>query len=400
MAAGLTQSAGRRLLACFAAAIIAAGGTAGANPASAALRARGSVELYNLDRDRAAATFREAIAADPDDSAAYRGLASVLWVGIAFDRGTMTVDSYLGRVSRGNVSVPPPPAAVSAEFQQAIDKALALARARLSTHPQDADATYELGAAIGLRASYMATIDGRVVGAFRAAKEAYDAHETVLALSPARRDAGLIVGTYRYVVAALSLPLRWMAYAAGFGGGREKGLELIQEAAEYPGDNQADARLALVLLYNREERYDNALDQLQQLRAKYPGNRLLWLETGATLLRADRPAEADRFFSEGLSKLAGDSRGRMFGEEALWHYKRGAARAVLGRTADARTDLAAALQKPGRDWVHGRAHFELGRLDKKDGRPDAARQHLEVAIRLCEGDRDGATADDARKLMK
>ena len=70
-----------------------------------------------------------------------------------------------------------------------------------------------------------------MLGAFRAAREAYDEHEKVLALDAARKDAGLIVGTYRYIVAALSLPLRLVAYVAGFGGGRERGIQLIEEAA-------------------------------------------------------------------------------------------------------------------------------------------------------------------------
>jgi tetratricopeptide (TPR) repeat protein len=250
-----------------------------------------------------------------------------------------------------------------------------------------------------LRASYVATIDGSIVGGFRAAKEAYAAHEKVMALNPARRDAGLIVGTYRYVVAALSLPLRWMAYVAGFGGDRDKGLHLIEQAAEYPGDNQIDARVALTLLYNRERRYDDALKQLQTLRDEFPANRLLWLESGATLLRAGRVLEAERALNEGFAKLAVDARPRMFGEEALWYYKRGAARSALGRTSDARSDLTKALTSEGRNWVHGRTHLELGKLALKAGDSAAAREHLQSAVRLCESDRDGATADAARSLM-
>jgi tetratricopeptide (TPR) repeat protein len=389
-----------RLLAGGAIATASMLGTASANPASEALRVRGNAELYSLEHARAAATFRDAIAADPADAAAYRGLAGALWIGIAFDRGTMTVDSYLGRVTRDKVPLPPPPAAVSAEFNRSIDKALSLTRAKLAARRDDPDAAFELGAAIGLRASYAATIEGGVMGAFRSAKEAYDAHERVLALRPDRRDAGLIVGMYRYLIATLSMPLRWMAYAVGFGGGRERGLELMLQAAEYPGDNQAEARLALVLVFNREQRYDDALIQLQKLRARYPLNRLLWLETGGTLLRAGRAREAEPFFSDGIAKLSASSGSRMFGEEALWHYKRGTARAVLGRTAEARTDLMAALNTPARNWVHGRAHFELGKIEQSGGQAGAARVHLESAARLCDSDRDGATADEARKLIK
>src|SRR5205814_2120176 len=222
----MPRSAFRLTLAAVLLPLVAAD-AAHANPASDALRARGSVELYNLNRKEAEAAFREAVKADPQDAGAYRALAGALWVGIALDRGAMTVDTYLGRVTRQDVKLPPPPPDVSAAFHEAVDQAVVLARERVARGTDLASANYELGAAIGLRASYAATIEGSVVGGFRAAKEAYDAHEKVLALDPKRRDAGLIVGTYRYVVAALSFPLRWMAYIAGFGGGREKGLQLI-----------------------------------------------------------------------------------------------------------------------------------------------------------------------------
>jgi len=239
-----------------------------------------------------------------------------------------------------------------------------------------------------------------VMGAFRAAREAYEEHETVLALAPQRKDAGLIVGTYRYIVATLSLPLRWVAYMAGFGGNRERGMQLIEEAAAYGGENQADARFALILLHNREKRYDDALRQLARLREDFPRNRLVWLESGSTALRAGRPAEAERFLDEGLRRFADDRRPRMFGEDALWRYKRGAARAAAGTKADAETDLREAIRLPGRNWVHARAHLELGKLSLAAGHKDAARAELSAAATLGDSDNDPLTADEARRLMK
>jgi tetratricopeptide (TPR) repeat protein len=371
-----------------------------ANPQSAALSARAAEHIYNLDRDLAIGLYREAIAADPQDAGAYRGLATGLWLSITFRRGNMTVDDYLGKVTRPTTQGPAPSAEVVSAFRDALDHALSLARSRLAVAPDDADAHYQLGAAVGLRASYTATVDGSAVGAFRAAREAYNEHERVMELAPQRKDAGLIVGTYRYVVAALALPLRWMAYVAGFGGGKERGLSLVEGAANYEGDSQADARFALVLMYNRESRYDDALKQLAVLRDRYPRNRLVWLELGSTNLRAGRAAEAERVLSEGIRRWAGDTRHRMFGEEALWHYKRGAARTALGRDAEARQDLERALALEGRRWVHGRAHLDLGKLALKTGNIALARSEFQTAIQLCESDNDAAFADEARRLNK
>ncbi|MGB7217934.1 MAG: hypothetical protein WBD07_03910 [Vicinamibacterales bacterium] len=370
-----------------------------ANPASERLRARAAAELYNLDRERAIATFREAVVADPQDAGAYRGLASALWLSITFRRGNMTVDDYVGRVNRPSTTMAAPPPETAAAFADAIDRAIALARGRVAANARDADAHYELGAAIGLRASYIATVEGSVIRAFRAAGDAYDAHERVLQLDPRRKDAGLIIGTYRYIVSTQSLPVRLAAYAAGFGGGKERGIRMIEEAVAYGGDNQADARFALVLIYNREQRYDAALKELSVLRERYPDNRLAWLESGSTNLRAVRPKEADRFISEGLARFAGDVRPRMFGEDALWYYKRGAARAALGQAAAAEQDLRKSLSLDGRMWVHGRTRLELGKLALGAGKRDVARQELEAAVTLCAADNDPLFAAEARKLL-
>jgi hypothetical protein len=378
----------------------AAAAPALASPESEALRAKAANHTYNLEHDLALATFRQAVAADPKDPGAYRGLASSLWLSITFRRGNMTVDDYLGRPNKPNTNpLPPPPADAVTGFREAIEKAIALARERIARNPKDADAHYQLGAAVGLRASYTATVEGSVMGAFRAAREAYDEEEQALALQPQRKDAGLIVGTYRYIVAALSLPLRMVAYVAGFGGGKEKGITQIEEAAAYGGDNQTEARFALILLYNREKRYDEAMKVLATLRERYPRNRLAWLESGSTSLRAGRAGEAERFLTDGLTRFAGDARPRMFGEDALWRYKRGTALAALGRP-DAEADLRKSLSLDGRKWVHARSHLELGKLALKAGNKAAATLELRAAIPLAESDNDPLTSDEARRLLK
>jgi tetratricopeptide (TPR) repeat protein len=382
------------------AAVLASGRTADANAASEALRAQASAHSYNLEHAEAMAAFKQAVAADPADAAAYRGLAATYWLSITFTRGNMTVDDYLGRPTKPNAGLAPAPPETVAAFREAIEKAIAIARQRLVVNPKDADAHYQLGAAVGLRASYTATVDGSVTGAFRAAREAYDEHEQVLSIDPRRKDAGLIVGTYRYIVATLALPLRMMAYVAGFGGNREKGLHLIEEAAAYGGENQTDARFALLLLYNREKRYGDALAQLALLREKYPRNRLVWLESGSTCIRAGRYGEAERFLDEGVRRFADDRRPRMFGEDALWYYKRGTARAWNGKPRDAEPDLRKALSVPGRKWVYARTHLELGRIAVNAGNKAAARPELQQAIALSDTDNDPGTAEEARRLMK
>ncbi|MGH9330928.1 MAG: tetratricopeptide repeat protein, partial [Vicinamibacterales bacterium] len=270
---------------------------------------------------------------------------------------------------------------------------------RVAATPRDPQAHYDHGTALGLQASYTATVEGKLLAGFRAAKRAYDAHERVLALDARRKDAGLVVGTYRYLVSALSLPMRWMAYVAGFGGGRERGARMIAEAADYPGESQVEARFGLVLLYNRERQYDAALRVLNTLEREYPRNRLIILEKGSTTLRAGRFADADRILSEGLARLSRDSRRRIPGEEALWRYKRGTARLGAGRRDEAVVDLRAALEARPAEWVAGRTRVELGKAASLAGDPATARIEYQHAISLCDRGNDPVCAQEARRLL-
>ena len=369
-------------------------------PNAAQLRSQAFTQAYNLDYPEAVASFDKALALEPNDSATHRARATATWLHIIFTRGSITVDQYLGGASRSDLKLEKPPAAEADTFRRHLTSALELAERRLAANPNDVGALYDVGAAVGLQASYAATVEGRVGGAFRAARRAYDTHERVLALDPSRKDAGLIVGTYRYVVATLSLPARWVAYLAGFGGDKSKGLHMIEEAARYPGDTQVDANFALMLLYNREGRFDEALAVIRQLMARFPRNRVLRLEAGATAIRARQYSEADRLLSAGIQGLPADPRPRAFGEEGMWFYKRGMARLALRRLEPARADLTRASGSPLRDWVKARVQLEVGKLADLEARRADARSAYSQAIRLGEAGNDPETAEEARRWMK
>ena len=240
--------------------------TAHANERSRELTVQAYDAAYNLDYANASRLLTQAIAADPNDAAAHRAMAVSAWLRIGFLRGSVTVDDYLGNVTKPNINMTPPPADEAQRFQEHIARALSLSEAALRAHPNDPDAHFNVGSVVGIQASYGATVEGKVLASFRMAKRAYDEHEQVLTLAPQRKDAGLIVGTYRYIVSALSLPIRLMAYVAGFGGGRERGLQMIEEAAATKGETEVEAKFALLLLYNRERRFDDAMRVVRELQ--------------------------------------------------------------------------------------------------------------------------------------
>ena len=373
---------------------------ADANPRSVELRKAGFIHAYNLDHDKALAAFKAAIEADPADPGAYRAMAAEAWLDLLYQRGSVSIDDYLGSMAQPSVTLKSPPPELAAQFRTNVDQALKLAEAGLRARPDDPGAHYDVGAAVGQMAAYTATVEGKLVGAFMAARRAFDEHERVLELDPSRKDADLIIGTYRYIVANLNMVMRWMAYVVGFGGGRDQAVAALEACSSYPSDVQTEARVALALIYNREHRYDEALRILAGLRDQYRQNRLFWLEIGATELRAGRASAALTTLEAGVTMFEHDTRPKAFGEGALWHFKRGAAHVALAQAVAARADLEHALTLESRDWVRGRTHIELGKLLDLSGDRASAKAAYEKGAGLCRLDNDPLGVAEAERWLQ
>jgi tetratricopeptide (TPR) repeat protein len=372
--------------------------------AAAPASTRGSIDqafylAYSLDYDEARALARTVVAIAPNEPRAHRTLATILWLDTLFLRGAVTVDTFLGGMARAQANQPKPPPELDAEFKKELGLATSLAEARLKANVRDLDARYDAGAAYALQASYSASVEGSVMAAFGSARRAYNDHEEVLGKSPQRADASVVVGTYRYVVSAMSLPTRMFAYLAGFGGGKERGIGMLETASRDQSAHR-DADFALLLIYSREGRHADALRLVRQLEVEYPRNRLFVLEEGSTALRAGLPSDADAALTRGMAVFDRDTRPKIPGERALWLYKRGVARLSLNRQADALVDLHSVLEQRPVEWVRGRAHLELGKLaDLSPNRADALGEYRQAKA-ICEGSADAGCAADAARFLK
>jgi tetratricopeptide (TPR) repeat protein len=367
-------------------------------PAPPALVARAYDAAYSLDFDEALALAHQAVTGDPDASQTHRALAAILWLKILFLRGAMTVDYYMGGLDKSPQFSPKPPPALQEEFTQELERAVDLADAGLRAHPHDVQARYDVGAAYALKASYEASVNGREMAAFRAAKRAYDAQEDVLAHDPDRAGARLVVGTYRYLVSGMSLPTRLFAYLVGFGGGKARGISLLEAAAREPGAH-VEASVTLLLVYTREGRHEDALRVARNLEAEFPRNRLFVLEDGSAAIRAGHAAEAEATLSRGLAAFDSDPRPKMPGERALWLYTRGMARVNLDHLTEAAADLTAALGADPAGWVRGRIHLELGRVADVSGNRAGALAEYRQARTIGQANGDPVGASRATRLI-
>ena len=63
---------------------------------------------YNLDHEPRSRSRGGRWRWDRTSSRAHRGLASILWLNILFDRGAVTVDHYMGSITKSKVTLPKP----------------------------------------------------------------------------------------------------------------------------------------------------------------------------------------------------------------------------------------------------------------------------------------------------
>jgi tetratricopeptide (TPR) repeat protein len=371
------------------------------SPAAAevqSLRLRAWELAYNLDHAEALAVVEHAIALEPNDPSAHRLAASILWMRILFGWGAVLVDDYLGQ-AREVVERPKPPVEIDRSFRIHIARALQLSEQRVQANARDPDAHFQLGASSGVMASYTATVEGRLLGSFGNARRAYREHQQALELDPGRKDAGMIPGMYRYSISKVSLPMRLAARLAGITPSRERGMKLVEEAAAYPSEAQAGAMFVSIVIYNREQQYDDALRVIRALQRRYPRNRLLWLESGTTELRAGRARVARAELEHGLTMLAEDPRPRAFGEVARWRLYHGMALLPLDR-AEAGRELQASLMADAPNWVRGRTHKEMGKLADLAGHRADALVAYRTAARLCRAGHDDLCVDETNQLIR
>ena len=326
-----------------------------------ALRARGLELSFNLDHPEALAVFREAIKKDPDNLAGYRLLAAALWADALFRSGAVSADDFTGetrtpflaRQSNAELEI------AAADLRRRVE---ALSAGRRDGSPADAEVSYQIGAAYRLLAALAGSIGGSKWQALGSARHAYQEHQRVLAIDPGRNDASLTVGLFRYFVSNMPVWSRLVARVAGLGSDRDAGLRLVERAAAAEGPARSNALFSLIVIYNQQRRYDDALSAIGRLQRAFPRNRLLWLEAARTQLRADRNADARDSIARGLRMVETETRPLAFGELARWRYHYGVSLSRLHRVDAARQQLNAALEGESLDWVRASAEFELRKL--------------------------------------
>jgi hypothetical protein len=171
-----------------------------------------------------------------------------------------------------------------ARFEQRLDRAEALARAKLARDPRDRDALLAMTLATGLRSDYAALIEKRNMASLHYTKEATAWAGQLLATDPTCYDAHLATGISRYIIGSMAAPVRWILRVGGISGDKREGIAELRTTAAKGQLLAPFARILLAIAYVREKDVPEARALLASLQKDFPNNPLFERE----LARLDR----------------------------------------------------------------------------------------------------------------
>jgi len=174
------------------------------------------------------------------------------------------------------------------QFNAALNRGEAVARATIAKNPNDQDALFALTLVSGLRADYTALVEKRNMAALKYTKEANIQAKKLLSIAPHYYDAYLATGISKYIVGSLVAPVRWFARLAGYEGNKDDGIKEMQMAADRGRYLGPFARILLCVAYLRNDEPQKARTLLTSLRNDFPQNDLFVRE----LARLNSKAEA------------------------------------------------------------------------------------------------------------
>jgi len=272
---------------------------------------RGVEKIYNLYFDEAERDFLGLTAEYPREPRYWNGLASTIWLRILYNQQKLNIESFSFKDTFGtNQSRDDVAAAEEKRLEDTARKAREAADALLKENPKNTHALYEKGASFATLATFHATVKREYWKARSEAAEARDIDKQVLRIDPNFHDAEMSVGAYNYVMGILPSGFRLLLGVVGMGGdGKDIGIRQIESAAGMGKDSATDAKMLLIIVYNREGRHGDALKLSDELHQKYPKNFLFEMTRAQILRKLGKFDQANDTYQNILKKIAAKSNG-------------------------------------------------------------------------------------------
>jgi tetratricopeptide (TPR) repeat protein len=359
--------------------------------------------LYNLDFSIAEAGFNNLIQQDQGNPQYWNGLASTIWLKILYDQQKLNSDSYSGSSIGGSSSRDTVDPDQERRLRQTVATAITKAQAILKKNRNDIRALYAIGVANSTLAAFEGIAKRSYTSALSNAKSARNYHLQVLKLDPNFHDANLSIGTYDYGIGVI--PRFWRFFLGIFGvsgAGKEEGIRKLQLAAAKGNYASTDAKIILIVFYNREKRYEESLKLIDELLAKYPRNFQLELEKAAVYDKMKNFNASLVVYRHILGKIEAKQDGYERLREERVYFGMGQSNVYSLQLDNAVNSFNHVVRSanafPGEK---GEAHLWLGKIyDSRNERPKAVEQYNAVLKLDCSDETKDAAKQYLRKPFK
>ena len=348
-----------------------------------ALVGEGFEQIYNLDYERAIATFTDVSAKYPVHPGPPLDIAAAIWLRELFERQDLNLGRFVAPGYFNKASARKMPGAYRQAFFENIERSQRLSAAILKEDVGSEDARFLRGSAEGLLAAFYYTIDRSKMGAIRHAKRAYHEHQRILTENPEYYDAYMSVGLYEYIVDNLRWYFKWPAKIVGYRGSEERGIEYLELARDKGLSVPDEASVLLMVVHFREKKNQDALAIAGELHRRFPRNFLFHLNQGQILERMGRKQDAVKTYLT-VVKLAEEQRPN-YNKLSLetFRYKLGSRLVRLGRhdlALQQFVDCTEHSRTPAREQAL--CHLEAGLILDEKGRRERARSHYDAVLGL------------------
>lgn len=228
--------------------------------------------LYGLDFKAAREEFIDYQKAHPDDPMGKAAEAASYLYEEFNDKGILSSQfflndaRFLGGVEGTAVENR------NAQFISTNHLAREMAKAHLKANPSDSHDLLILTMTDGMESNYDALIEKKQLAALNMMKQAEAEANTLLSIDPNAKDAYVALGMSNYVIGCLPGFKKAFLWFGGVHGDREKGIQLMSEAAANGHYFRPFAKIMLALAYEREKQSARAKTLLAELTDQFPSN--------------------------------------------------------------------------------------------------------------------------------
>lgn len=234
--------------------------------------------MYDLKFDEAHVALKRWQEAHPDDSLGPVSDAAAYLFSELSRLGVLESELFVNDNKFKNRKTFDPNPQIKASFMERVAEADRLADMALAKSSVDARALFVKALTHGLRADYVALINGQGFRALSYTKAGRVYAEKLMTVDPEAFDAYLGPGLENYLLSLKPVALRVLLRLTGSQADREKGLQELERTARHGYYLEPFAKLLLAVAALRDNHPEKAREILTELHERFPDNQLYSVE--------------------------------------------------------------------------------------------------------------------------